>query len=122
MSLGIKVVQAGDVTILNASGRITHGEEMNALRDALRNTADEGQKKILLDLGEVSYIDSSGLGVLVSSYAHIQNAGGQLKLLHLTKRVQDLLVITKLHTIFDVYENEKSALGSFVSLAAGKPA
>jgi anti-sigma B factor antagonist len=95
------------------SGRITLGEGSSTLRDALRELAGKGQKKILLNLGEVSYIDSSGIGELVSGFTSVTNSGGQLKLLNLTKRVKDLLQITKLYTVFDVHESEASAVRSF---------
>jgi anti-sigma B factor antagonist len=95
------------------SGRITLGEGSSTLRDALRELAGKGQKKILLNLGDVSYIDSSGIGELVSGFTSVTNSGGQLKLLNLTKRVKDLLQITKLYTVFDVHESEASAVRSF---------
>jgi anti-sigma B factor antagonist len=84
------------------------------LRDSLREMVGKGQKKILLNLGEVSYIDSSGIGELVSAFTTVTNGGGQLKLLNLTKRVKDLLQITKLYTVFDVHDSEVSAIRSFV--------
>ena len=84
------------------------------MRDSLREMVGKGQKKILLNLGEVSYIDSSGIGELVSAFTTVTNGGGQLKLLNLTKRVKDLLQITKLYTVFDVHDSEVSAIRSFV--------
>jgi anti-sigma B factor antagonist len=104
----------GDVSVIDVSGRITLGEGSSTLRDALRELAGKGQKKILLNLGEVSYIDSSGIGELVSGFTTVTNLGGELKLLNLTKRVKDLLQITKLYTVFDVHESEASAVRSFV--------
>jgi anti-sigma B factor antagonist len=101
------------VSVIDVSGRITLGEGSSTLRDALRELAGKGQKKILLNLGEVSYIDSSGIGELVSGFTSVTNSGGQLKLLNLTKRVKDLLQITKLYTVFDVHESEASAVRSF---------
>ena len=86
---------------------------LSALRDALRDMVGKNHKKILLNLGEVSYIDSSGIGELVSGFTSVTNSGGQLKLLGLTKRVKDLLQITKLYTVFDVHEEEASAIRSF---------
>jgi anti-sigma B factor antagonist len=83
------------------------------LRDVLRETLGKGHKKILLNLGEVTYIDSSGIGELVSGFTTVTNSGGQLKLLGLTKRAQDLLQITKLYTVFDVHEEEAHAIRSF---------
>jgi anti-sigma B factor antagonist len=103
----------GDVSVVDVAGRITLGEGSSALRDAVRGLAAKGQKKILLNLGEVSYIDSSGIGELVSGFTTVTNSGGQLKLLHLTKRVKDLLQITKLYTVFDIHDSEPTAIRSF---------
>jgi len=111
--LNILERQAGDVTILDLSGKITIGEGSVALRTAIRRMLEEGKKKILLNLGGVGYVDSSGIGELVSSYTAINKDGGQLKLLNLTQKIQDLLTITKLLTVFDVYESESEALNSF---------
>jgi anti-sigma B factor antagonist len=103
----------GDVSVVDVAGRITLGEGSSALRDALRDMVAKNHKKILLNLGDVSYIDSSGIGELVSGFTSVTNSGGQLKLLGLTKRVKDLLQITKLYTVFDVHEDESSAIRSF---------
>ena len=111
--LDVKERQAGDVTILDLRGEVRIGEGSIALRDAIRNLADTGKNKLLLNLAGVSYIDSSGIGELVSSYTAIGKEGGQLKLLNLTQKLQDLLTITKLLTVFDVYESEAEALNSF---------
>jgi anti-sigma B factor antagonist len=111
--LNINERQAGDVTVLDMSGKITIGEGSVALRTAIRRLLEEGKKRILLNLAGVSYIDSSGIGELVSSFTAINNQGGQLKLLNLTQKLQDLLTITKLLTVFDVYEKEAEALNSF---------
>ena len=111
--LNIRERQAGDVTVLDMDGRITIGEGSVALRTAIRRLLEEGKKKILLNLAKVNYIDSSGIGELVSSYTAIGKESGQLKLLHLTQKLQDLLTITKLLTVFDVYESEEEALASF---------
>jgi anti-sigma B factor antagonist len=111
--LNISERQVGDVTVLDMDGKITIGEGSVALRTAIRRLLEEGKKKILLNHSRVGYIYSSGIGVLFSSYTAINNAGGQLKLLNLTKKLQDLLTITKLLTVFDVYENEEEALNSF---------
>jgi anti-sigma B factor antagonist len=105
--------QIGDVSVVDVAGRITLGEGSSALRDTLREMVNKGQKKILLNLGEVSYIDSSGIGELVSAFTTVTNGGGQLKLLNLTKRVKDLLQITKLYTVFDVHDSEVTAIRSF---------
>ena len=111
--LNINERQAGDVTVLDMSGKITIGEGSVALRTAIRRLLEEGKKRILLNLAGVSYIDSSGIGELVSSYTAINKEGGQLKLLNLTQKLQDLLTITKLLTVFDVYDKEADALNSF---------
>ena len=111
--LDVKERQAGDVTILDLRGEVRIGEGSIALRDAIRNLADSGKKKLLLNLAGVSYIDSSGIGELIANYTTVSRQGGQLKLLKLTDRVQNLLVITKLLTVFDAYEDEAEALQSF---------
>jgi anti-sigma B factor antagonist len=111
--LNIRERQAGDVVVLDMDGRITMGEGSVALRSAVRRLLEEGKKKVLLNLAGVGYIDSSGIGELVSSYTTVSKDGGQLKLLSLTKKLQDLLTITKLLTVFDVYDNESDALSSF---------
>lgn len=111
--LNINERQAGDVTVLDMSGKITIGEGSVALRTAIRRVLEEGKRRILLNLAGVGYIDSSGIGELVSSYTAINKEGGQLKLLNLTQKLQDLLAITKLLTVFDVYESEAEALNSF---------
>lgn len=111
--LNISERQAGDVTILDMDGKVTIGEGSVALRSAIRRLLGEGKKKILLNLGNVGYVDSSGIGELVSSFTAVNKEGGQLKLLNLTQKIQDLLAITKLLTVFDVYENESDALGSY---------
>jgi len=105
--------QVGDVTVVDANGRITLGEGASVFRDVFRDLAAKGNKKILVNLADVSYIDSSGIGEMVSSFTTVTNHGGQLKLLSLTKRVKDLLQITKLYTVFEVFEDEASAVRSF---------
>ena len=114
MSVKLNTRQVGDVTVVDVSGRITLGEGSSSLRDLLRDLIAKGNNKILLNLGEVTYIDSSGIGELVSGFTTISNQGGTLKLLNLTKRVQDLLQITKLYTVFDVHDEAAHALRSFV--------
>lgn len=114
MSVKLGTRQTDDVTVIDVSGRITLGEGSSVLRDALRELVTAGHKKILLNLGDVTYIDSSGIGELVAGYTSVANAGGTLKLLSLTKRVKDLLQITKLYTVFDVHEDEAHAVRSFV--------
>lgn len=111
--LSITERQAGDVTVLDLSGKITIGEGSVQLREKVRQLLDSGNSKILLNLGDVSYVDSSGIGELVSSYTTVNKSGGQLKLLNLTKKIQDLLAITKLLTVFEISESESDALASF---------
>src|SRR6201988_2225603 len=109
--LEVKERQAGDVTILDLSGAVRIGEGSVALRDAIRSLSDQGKKKVLLNLAGVNYVDSSGIGELIANYTTVSRQGGQLKLLNLTDRIQNLLVITKLLTVFDVYEEERLATG-----------
>jgi len=109
--------QVEGITILDLSGRITLGEGSVVLREAVKELSAKGQKQILLNLGNVTYIDSSGIGELVGAFTSIRNAGGDLKLLNLTKKVHDLLQITKLYTVFDVWDDEASAISSFVRVA-----
>jgi anti-sigma B factor antagonist len=113
MSVKLNTRVVGDVTVVDAAGRITLGEGASALRDLIRDLTSSGNKKILLNLGDVSFIDSSGIGEMVSGFTTVSNHGGQLKLLNLTKRVQDLLQITKLYTVFDVFNDEATAIRSF---------
>jgi anti-sigma B factor antagonist len=113
VSVKLSTRQVGDVTVIDAVGRITLGEGASTFRDTIRDLATKGNKKLLLNLGEVSYIDSSGIGEMVSSYTTVTNGGGQLKLLGLTKRVKDLLQITKLYTVFEVFDDEAGAVRSF---------
>jgi len=101
------------VTVLDLSGRITLGEGSVQLREAVRDLISKGSKTMLLNMGDVNYIDSSGLGELVSAYTTAKNQGAQVKLLNLTKKVKDVLQLTKLYTVFDVYEDEASAISSF---------
>jgi anti-sigma B factor antagonist len=98
---------------MDLSGRITLGEGSVVLRDAVRELLSKGNKKILANLADVNYIDSSGIGELVSAFTTVKNQGGELKLLNLTKKVHDLLQITKLYTVFDVKDNEANAIKSF---------
>ena len=113
MSVKLTTRQVGDVTVIDASGRITLGEGASAFRDTIRDLATKGDKKLLLNLSDVSYIDSSGIGEMVSGFTTVTNHGGQLKLLGLSKRVKDLLQITKLYTVFEVFDDEASAVRSF---------
>jgi anti-sigma B factor antagonist len=109
----VAIRQVDGVTILDLSGRITLGEGSITLRDSVRDVLAKGSKKILLNLGQITYIDSSGIGELVSAFTSVKNAGGELKLLNLTQKVHDLLQITKLYTVFDVWDNEASAITAF---------
>src|ERR1019366_3813524 len=102
-----------DIAILDLSGQIKLGEGSSVLRDSVKELLAKGQKKILLNLGDVSYIDSSGIGELVSAFTSVRNQDGELKLLHLTKKVHDLLQITKLYTVFDIKDDEAAAITAF---------
>ena len=113
MSMKFTTRQVDGVTILDLSGRIMLGEGSVTLRDAVKDAVAKGSKSILLNLKDVDYIDSSGLGELVAAYTTVKNQGGELKLLHLTTKVHDLLQITKLYTVFDVKDNEAAAVASF---------
>ena len=113
MSMKSSTRQVDGVTIVDLSGRITLGEGSVVLRDSIKDLLGKGQKKILLNLGDVSYIDSSGIGELVSAFTSVRNQGGELKLLNLTKKVHDLLQITKFYTVFDVKDDEATAIGAF---------
>jgi anti-sigma B factor antagonist len=111
----MKIVKrtVGDIVILDCSGKITLGEGTMTVRNAVRDILKENGKKIILNLADVNYIDSSGIGELVSTYTTVTNNGGQFKLLSLTKKIHELLQITKLLTVFQVFENEQAALASF---------
>jgi anti-sigma B factor antagonist len=114
MSVKLTTRQVGDVTVIDAAGRITLGEGSSTFRETIRDLATKGtSKKLLLNLAEVSYIDSSGIGELVSGFTTVTNHGGMLKLLNLNKRVQDLLQITKLYTVFEAFDDEATAVRSF---------
>ena len=113
MTMKSSTRQVDGVTIVDLSGRITLGEGSVILRDTVRELIGKGNKKILLNLGDVNYIDSSGIGELVSAFTTVRNQGGELKLLNLTKKVHDLLQITKLYTVFDVRDDEAAAIAAF---------
>jgi anti-sigma B factor antagonist len=113
VSLKLSVRQVGDVAVIDATGRMTLGEGSSDFRDKIKELTAAGNKKILVNLADVNYIDSSGIGELVASFTSTSNAGGSLKLLSLTKRVQDLLQITKLYTVFEVFDDEAAAIRSF---------
>jgi anti-sigma B factor antagonist len=105
--------EVSHVTIVDINGRITLGDETGQLRDTVRKLLAAGKKKIVLNLANVDYIDSSGVGELVSSFTAVRNSGGELKLLSLTKKVSDVLQVTKLYTVFDIKEDEFTAVKSF---------
>ena len=113
MSMKATIRQVDSVVVIDISGRITLGEGCSQLRELIRDQLSKGNKKLLLNLADVTYIDSSGIGELVSAFTAVSNQGGQLKLLNLTKKVHDLLQITKLLTVFDVHEDEAKAVASF---------
>jgi anti-sigma B factor antagonist len=112
MSMVLNARRLDDVVIMDLSGRITMGEGTLIVRERIKKLLDAGDRKFLLNLSDVDYIDSSGLGELVTSFTTVRNQGGQLKLLNLTRRVQDLLQITKLLTVFEVFDSESEALKS----------
>ena len=104
----------GDVMIVDVSGKVTLGDGGDAvLKDKLRSLVEQGHRKLLLNMADVSYVDSAGLGAIVHSYATVTNQGGKLKLVSVTKRLKDLLAITKLLTVFETYDSEQEAIGSF---------
>jgi anti-sigma B factor antagonist len=113
MPLTIETREVAHVTILDITGRIVLGDEIHTLRDAIRGLVSEGKKKIILNLAGVDYIDSSGVGELVSSFTTVRNSGGELKLLNLTQKVRDVLHVTKLYTVFDIKDDEFHAVKSF---------
>ena len=105
--------QVDGVTIVDLSGRITLDEGSTLLRDTIKQLASQGQKHVLLNLSEVHYIDSSGIGELVNAFTTMRDQGGELKLLNLTRKVHDLIQITKLHTVFDIKDDEATAIQAF---------
>jgi len=113
MPLALESRDVGQVTILDTRGRITLGDEIEDLRGAVRNLVAKGRKKIILNLAAVDHIDSSGVGELVGCFTTVRNAGGELKLLNLSKKVHDVLHVTKLYTVFDIREDEFNAVKSF---------
>jgi anti-sigma B factor antagonist len=113
VSIDLRTRESNGITIVDLRGRITLGEGSATVRDTVRDLLSLGQKRILLNLSDVNYIDSSGIGELVSAFTAAKKQGGELKLLNLTKKVHDLLQITKLYTVFDVKDDEASAVKSF---------
>lgn len=119
MSLKASVRKVGDVAIVDLAGRVTLGEGSGLVRSTIKDLVNGGQKNILLNLKEVSYLDSAGLGELVGSYASVTHGGGSIKLLHPQAKVHDLLQVTKLYTVFVAFDDENEALRSFAGAAAG---
>jgi anti-sigma B factor antagonist len=113
VSMKATIRQVDSVIVVDVSGRITLGEGCAQLRELVRDQLTKGNKRVLINLADVTYIDSSGIGELVSAYTAVSNQGGQLKLLKLTKKVHDLLQITKLYTVFDIHDDEAKGIGSF---------
>ena len=109
----IDVRSVGDVKILDCSGKITLGEGTMSVRNSVRDILKGGSKNIVLNLDDISYVDSSGIGELVSTYTSVVNGGGRLKLLNLSSKTHQLLTITKLLTVFDTFDNEEAAVSSF---------
>ena len=115
MSVKASTRQEGNVTIVDLSGQIKLGEGTSVLRDTVKDLLGKGQKKILLNLGDVDYVDSVTVGVLISALTSVRNQGGELKLLHVTKKVRAVLQITKLDTVFHVLDDETAAIAAFNS-------
>jgi anti-sigma B factor antagonist len=115
MAVTFETKVAGNVCVLTPQGKIVIGEEVTAVREKIKGLLKDGTKNILLNLGDVSYIDSTGVGALVGSFTTIRNQGGQMKLSNLSQRVRDILLVTKLLTVFDVYESETEGVKSFAS-------
>ena len=113
MSVKLNTRQVGDVTVVDVSGRVTLGEGSSTIRETLRDLTAKGNRKILLNLSAVSYIDSTGIGELVAGFTSAANAGGTVKLLGLTKHVKDVLMISKLYTVFEAHDDEATAVASF---------
>ena len=113
MSLKITNREVGGIMVVNLNGRLTLGDASALLRQSLKDLLDGGKKKLVLNLGDVGYIDSSGLGELVSSFTTVRNSGGELKLANLTQKVNDLLTVTKLYTVFEIHNDEQAAISSF---------
>ena len=118
MSATFNLRLVGDVTVIDVAGQIKLGAGAVSLRDTLRDLVARNQKNIVVNLREVNYIDSSGIGEFVAGFKNVRDKGGELKLLNLTQRVKDLLRITKLYTVFDVHDDETRAVQSFSPIAA----
>ena len=118
MALNVKTRKVGNVAIVDLHGKITLGENTGILRDELRSLLAQGNKNIVLNMADVSYVDSAGLGELVGAYTTATNQGGSLKLLHMQGKMKDLMQVTKLHTIFAAFEDERKAVESFGASAS----
>ena len=118
MSLKVTVRHAGDVAIVDLAGRITLGEDSGLLRTTVKDLVNAGQKNILVNLREVSYLDSTGLGELVGAYASVARSDGNIKLMHPPNKVHDLLRVTRLHTVFTTFDDESEALRSYTAEAS----
>ena len=118
MSLKAHTRKVGSVAVIDLSGRITLGEGSGTLRESVKAAMDASEKQIVLNMGDVTYIDSAGLGELVGSYTTVSNAGGTLRLANVQKKMKDLMQITKLYTIFQAYDSEAEAVQSFGSTAS----
>ena len=117
MSVKLTTRQKGDVTIVDIGGKLTMGEGASALRAKVRELVAGGSRRIVLNMADVTYMDSSGLGELIAAHTTVSTAGGEIKLLSLAKRVHDLLKLTKLYTVFESFEDEAAAVGSFAAAA-----
>jgi anti-sigma B factor antagonist len=120
MNMTVRTRRMGDVTVVDIAGRIVLGKESATLRELVSQLTNDGSRKLLFNLAEVSYIDSSGLGNLVSALTNVRRQGGELKLVNLNKNVHDLIQITRLYTVFDVFDGEAEALRSFGQSAAAR--
>ena len=119
MACTMTVRQQGDVTVVDLGGRITMGDSWGMLRDAVKRLIAEGRLQILLNMKDVSYIDSAGLGELVGSYATMTNQGGRMKLVHAENKVRDVLLVTRLYSVFESFNDETEALQSFEKSVTG---
>jgi anti-sigma B factor antagonist len=115
MAVTFETKKLGDVTVLSPQGKIVIGDEVAALREKIKELLEAGNKNILINMANVTYIDSTGVGALVGSFTSIRNQGGQMKLANLGQRVRDILLVTKLLTVFDVYDSEAEGTKSFAA-------
>ena len=115
MSMNITIRENNGITVIDLSGRLTLGDAPAILREDIRRLLDEGKTRLLLNLAGLTFLDSAGMGLLVGAYATVSRSGGQLKMSNLTSRVKDLLIITKLYTVFEIFDDEASAVASFTA-------